>query len=1001
MQLERIHIQRIQKFISRLKPQIYSERLPLQAEYLGNHDKPIPYSEIGKFQFKEIAIGVNWGKPWDSTWFRFSAVVPDSLIGKEIGAWVDTDGESCVWKNGSPWQGLTNKQDSYHNAGKYFIPLAKSAIAGERVEIIVEAAANGMFGKDKNDYKLVEAALVSYNPHIFDIWLNMDLLINLALHLPVHTVRRQKILFGLNAICNVWQEGKGIGQAANLIHKLKSQPAHASALTAYSVGHAHIDLAWLWPIRETKRKSGRTFSTALRMIENYPCYIFGASQAQLYKWTKELYPTLYNEIKAAVKNGRWEVQGAGWVEFDTNLTGGEAIIRQLFYGKRFFQEEFGISPDVLWLPDCFGFNGNLPQLMKGCDVEYFTTQKLSWNESDTFPYHNFIWQGIDGSEVIAHQQPTNDYCFSNSPQDFLETETRFTQSDAFDEFLNLYGIGDGGGGPGREHIEYALCQENLEGVSKVKFSPARDFFEKLASYDREFFPVWFGELYLQYHRGTYTTHALMKKHNRMSELLLHDAEMLAALTGKEYPTALQPIWEDIMLMQFHDIIPGTSITWVYDDAKAMSESNHQLLKTLIQEKLQILAKGETVVEDVPQAYLLLNTQSWDRNETIRIPTASGTVWLKAFVPAYGYSIVPMPAKQTAIPQSFQGILENEFLRVTLSPQATITSIYDKETGREILEAPSNVLKLWEHIPNKWSWDIQHFYRETEPLLAAEVTLEAEQSYIIPDVIASATYRILIGNSIIYQTISLVNGERSICFAHEVDWKENLQMLRVHFYPNIHSTEATYEIQFGAVKRTTRPNTSWEKAQFEVPAHRFADLSEPDYGAALINDCKYGYRVEGNELELTLLCSPTAMDAQADLHMHTYNYMFYPHQGCFEQSDVVQTAHCFNSPLLVLPVSADRCGESFSYFSILGDRVKLETVKPCETGEGVILRLYEYTGSKAKVELKILIPCTTIYQVSMTEKFDASQPSQKVDKRQDGSYLALEFKPFEIKTLLIR
>jgi alpha-mannosidase len=537
MHLEKIHLERIRKFIARLKNQVYTDKTDLNAEYIYDKDEPIPYPDIDKHDFEPIPKGEVWGNAWGSSWFRFTGTVPATMAGKDIGAWIDVDGEACVWKNSSPWLGLTNKVDWYHNAGKYYVPISENAVSGEEIELLVEAAANDLFGSGKTDYKLVEASLVCFNKEIFHLVMDMEVLFNLAEHLPEKTARRQKILYGLNVVCNLWQEGKGIVQASEITQELLSRPANASALNAVSIGHAHIDLAWLWPVRETKRKGGRTFATALRMLETYPDYVFGASQAQLYKWIKHIYPELYKEIKQAVINGRWEVQGAGWVEFDTNLTGGESIIRQMFYGRRFFRQEFGISPEVLWLPDCFGFNANLPQLMRGCGVNFFMTQKLSWNESDTFPHHIFRWQGIDGSEVLAHQLPTNDYNFSNSPSAFLETEKRFAQSEVCDEFLNLYGIGDGGGGPGREHIEYGLRQKNLEGVPRFRFTQAQKFFNNVAGTDANTLPQWSGELYLQYHRGTYTTQALMKKNNRLSERLLHDAEFAAALTERAIPRA--------------------------------------------------------------------------------------------------------------------------------------------------------------------------------------------------------------------------------------------------------------------------------------------------------------------------------------------------------------------------------------------------------------------------------------------------------------------------------
>jgi alpha-mannosidase len=1001
MDFEKIHVERIRKFILNLKRLVYTDRIPMRAEFVYDRHDPIPWADLGGLEFRPISPGEIWGESWGSAWFRFTAHMPAAVQGREIGAWIDTDSEACVWRDGSPLLGLTNKEDSTHSSGKHYIPLDREVAAGEMVELLVEAAANELFGNGKQDYRLVEASLVQFDEALFKLVMRLGVLFNLALSLQEGSVRRQKLLFGLNEVCNVWREGSGRDQALDILNALCARPANASALTAYSVGHAHIDLAWLWPVRETKRKGGRTFSTAIRMIEHYPEYVFGASQAQLYKWIRDLYPKLYEEIRQAVRSGRWEVQGAGWVEFDTNLIGGESTIRQMFYGKRFFQREFGLSPDVLWQPDCFGFNANLPQLMRGCGVKYFLTQKLSWNESDIFPHHHFIWRGIDGSEVLAHQQPTNDYCFSNNPKDFLDTERRFAQSEAFDEFLNLYGIGDGGGGPGREHIEYGLCQQDLEGVPKFRFSPAQPFFEKMAAYDRKLYPVWSGELYLQYHRGTYTTQALMKKNNRISEALLHDAELLAALTQKGYPDALAPVWEDVMLMQFHDIIPGTSISWVYQDAREMSAKNHAVLEAFIRARMRMLAGEEEAGPDAPQALLVFNSQSWDRQEGVRVRVGGKPVWIKAEVPACGYSVVSLPAGQGQEPLPFGGVLENEYLRVTLSGQGTILGIYDKEASREVLSSASNVLKLWEDRPNKWSWDINHFYRETEPQLPGGVTLLADRSFVIPGVVSVAAFRIGIGNSTINQEIELVEGERFLRFRHDVDWQERKKMLRVHFYPGIHAHEATYEIQFGAVKRPTRHNTSWEKALFEVPAQRFADLSEPDYGAALINDCKYGYRIVGNEMELNLLRSPTDMDPEADIHSHTYGYLFYPHRGCYEQSDVVKVAHCFNSRMQVLPVSAGRAGESGSFFSVTGDGVKLETVKPCETEPGIILRLYECTGSRASVRIRTSLPFRSAQYCTMTEEPLAGSDPLVLEEIPDARLIGLSFKPFEIRTILLK
>ncbi len=995
MHLDKIHLERIRKFINRLKQDVYTDKHELRTLFCYCQDRPIPYAEIDIQSWSEVKKGEVWGKTWGSAWFRFTAEVPIELADKEIGAWIDLDSEACVWKDGIPWLGLTNKVDWYHNAGKYYVPISKQARIGEKLEILVEAAANDLFGAGKAEYKMVEASLVVFHPELLGLIMDMELLLNLAENLPEKTVRRQKILYGLNRICDLWQDGKGFAKCKDIALGLLSKPANASALTAYSVGHAHIDLAWLWPVRETIRKGGRTFATALRLLESYPEYVFGASQAQLYLWTKEHYPYLYQQIKQAVTQGRWEIQGAGWVEFDTNLTGGESIIRQMLYGKRFFSEEFGISPNVLWLPDCFGFNANLPQLMQGCGVKFFMTQKLSWNESDTFPHNLFRWQGIDGSEVLAHQLPTHDYNFSNTPKAFLETEKRFTQSETNSEFLNLFGIGDGGGGPGKEHIEYGLRQQNLEGVSRFKFAPATEFFAKLSEYDPKELPLWTGELYLQFHRGTYTTQALMKKNNRLSENMLHDAELLAAITGKTYPLELRQIWQDTLLMQFHDIIPGSSIGWVYRDAAELSAKNQAALSEITEEMIRELS-GKVCSAG---AYLLFNAQAWSRKAWINLPGFDPDQLTKVEVPACGYLVIAAPEKQSPAKHPFTGIMENDLVRVQLSEGGTILSFYDKEADREILAAESNILKLWEDEPNNWAaWDINHFYRETVPALPSEVKLLEEESFEIPETHCKAVFLLKHGNSTIRQTIELRQGEKLLRINHEVDWKEHHKMLRVHFYPAIQSLEATYEIQFGVVKRPARLNTSWDKALFEVPAHRFADLSQPDYGVALINDCKYGYRVVEGEMELNLLRSPADVDPEADIHKHIYNYAFYPHRGSYEQSDVTMVAHCFNSPLKVVPANQNLIGSSVSFFELSKGTVKLETVKPAENGKGIVLRLYEYAGCNVKVQLASRLAFMKPELCNMLEEVIDTDSQLNIAKEAEDWMLELSFKPFEIKTL---
>ncbi|MBP7310804.1 MAG: alpha-mannosidase, partial [Candidatus Cloacimonetes bacterium] len=886
MQNEKIQLQRIKRLIERQNEKLYVDITELQAEFSpdGNNYKP-------------IKCGETWGQPWETGFFRVKGTIPQELSSKNYGLYFDSEGEACCLDNGTPYQGLTPKLDWYHQAAKFFMPMHDKYAPGDEFALSIDASANNLFGTDKSEYKLRKCTLCTFDEALFQKLMDIGLLLNLAEALPGGTVRRQRIIYGLVKVCDAWNTDPD--KVSEILAELLSHPAHSSALTAYSVGQAHLDLAWLWPLKESRRKGGRTFANALRLLEQYPEYIFGASQAQLYQWIKEDYPQLYAQVKERIKQGRWEVQGSSWVEFDTNLISGESIIRQFMYGKRWFEKEFGFAPSCLWLPDCFGFSGNLPQYLKGCGVDWFMTQKLSWNESNTFPHHLFMWEGIDGSRILAHQLPTNDYNFSNNPAAFLETEKRFAESDISDAYLNLFGIGDGGGGPTRNHLEYGIRQQNLEGVSKFRFAKSTEFLEHIRKLDKNSLPVMYEELYLEFHRGTYTTQARMKENNRISERKLGAAEYLCVLAGvPEYPELLHEIWKDTLLLQFHDILPGSSITPVYEDAARISEANHRRLDEFMDNTVQGMGNPATVDG---KAFLAINPCNQDLDEWQPLDASlmgmqpcdeAGTplawfsndnqLWVRVQVPAWGSKIISFKDAPT-LPQACSDcdalVLENRYLKVSLSSRGSILSIWDKEQGRELLAGESNLLKLWEDEPNNWgAWDINHFYRETTPELPSEAKLNKDLSIRVEGQFQRIVQDLQLGTSILQQSLELRSDERFIRISHKVDWQEHHKMLRTHFYPEVYSGDATFGIQGGVIQRSTKPKNAWEEARFEVPAQRFADLSQADKGCALLCDTKFGYRIVDNEMEINLLRSPADVDPTADIHSHSYSYAFYPHQG---------------------------------------------------------------------------------------------------------------------------
>ncbi|MBW6513538.1 MAG: hypothetical protein K0B87_02150 [Candidatus Syntrophosphaera sp.] len=1005
MQNEKILLTRVKRLLERQNALLYRDKTVMEAEY-----------SLSEEALQAISIGEMWGQPWQTAEFRIRGTIPETLAGKHYGLYFDCDGEACVMDAGTPIQGLTPKVDWYHKAAKHFFPLHASVDPGSYVSLEIQASANDLFGAGKDEYRLRECALVSFDESLFQDLMDIGLLLNLAEALPEGTVRRQRILRGLDRVCDLWNSD--LPEARAILKELLSHQANSSALTAYSVGHAHLDLAWLWPIRETRRKGGRTFANALRLLEQYPDYVFGASQAQLYQWIKQDYPALYEQVKTLVRSGRWEVQGASWVEFDTNLISSESIIRQFLYGKRFFESEFGSSPEILWLPDCFGFSGNLPQFLRGCEVPHFMTQKLSWNETNTFPHHLFAWEGIDGTRILAHQLPTNDYNFSNDPSAFLETEKRYAQSGVCACFLNLYGIGDGGGGPTRNHIEYGLRLQDLEGVCKFRFAKGAEFFARAEEVEKELLPVAYGELYLEFHRGTYTTQARMKQDNRNSEKLLSASEFMAVLAGqKSYPAALRKVWEDTLLLQFHDIIPGSSIGMVYEEAHALSARNHMLLKDFIGEQADIFLRDGKLAGKGSHA--IFNPCNQALEEWHAFPTelkglvpidvlgeelpcleTENSLLVKLSVPAWSFGEIQFTAagyrpKAQAKPASLT--LENLHLIVQITKTGGIASIRDTESGVEYLAAESNRLLLWEDEPNNWgAWDINHFYRSTKPQIPDQVEFIPELSISLDGEFSRVVQDITLGNSTLRQTIELRYGEGLIRISHEVDWREKHKMLRAHFYPDVHFGTATYGIQGGVIKRSAKPKNAWEAAQFEVPAQRFADLSQPDRGCAILCDVKYGYRCVDNELEINLLRSPADVDPGADIHTHSYRYAIHPHAGDYEHSDVFQMAEKNAHELLIAPAHKVLGDLPQPLFKLNAESVNLDTVKPAEEGSGTVLRLHEFKGQSGTAQLFSIRPHSRVWECNMLEK-----PLTLVKTGiADNDPLYLEFRPFEIKTILL-
>ena len=647
------------------------------------------------------------------------------------------------------------------------------------------------------------------------------------------------------------------------------------SLRVSAIGHAHIDLAWLWPIRETKRKGARTFATALQLMDRYPDYVFGASQPQLYQWIKENYPVLYLKIKEKIKAGRWEPQGAMWVEADTNLSGGEALVRQILYGKRFFRDEFGVDIQVLWLPDVFGYSGALPQILKQSGVEYFMTIKLSWNTVNRFPHHTFFWQGIDGTKVLAHMPPEGTYNSSAAPRAIVKAEQEYLEKGISNECLMLFGIGDGGGGAGEEHLERLQREQDLQGLAPVFQEPSIDFFNRLAT-KSQCYPTWKGELYLEKHQGTYTTQARNKRFNRKLEIALRELELMAVLTKVAQETSypqneLEQIWKETLLYQFHDILPGSSIKRVYDETLARYVILLENTTKLIHKNRSLLVNGINT-SAFHKPVVVFNSLSWERQEWIAIAEQ----WVKLKVPVMGYLTIEAPSigaefkNQNVTPS----VLENDQYLIQLAPTGAIQSIYDKENQHEVLMvgAQGNVLAIYDDPGDAWDFDPNYETKKLGcfTLHSTEVQVDG------PKIALEHVY--FYGASKLIQKIVLIEGSRRIDFITLVDWQESHKMLRTAFPLNVVADHATCEIQFGNTQRPTHRNTSWDIAKYEISAHKWVDISQPDYGVALLNDCKYGYKVTENVIDLNILRSPDHPGQAADQAEHQLTYSLFPHRG---------------------------------------------------------------------------------------------------------------------------
>lgn len=1015
-----------------LQPNLHGERMPLRIEINENPVATQAEAEAGPW--KEVSKGYEYGPAYTTFWFRLSGTVPESFKGKQVVVIAEVGGERTVWKDNSPWVGV----DVEHSEMGWLEGSAMSGNCvpegGEEVVYYVQVYTRNsevrVAGKEPPRSAKTEtverAEMVVIDLELKDLYYDVDFAMSLLDTIDQADPAYLTVLRALNDVVNTYspESRETIARSRKILRDALGSLNGEIKHTIVPVGHAHLDTAWLWPLDVTHKKMAHTTATQLGLLEKYPEYVFVHSQASQYEWLEKEYPVLFERVKAAIKRGQWEPVGSMWVEADCNLTGAESLIRQFLYGRRYFREKFGYTTEDMWLPDVFGYSAALPQILAKFNIKYFLTQKISWNQFNKFPHHTFWWQGIDGTRVWTHFPPADTYNASAEPKEVIYSVKNYKDHARSDTSLYVFGFGDGGGGPTERHLEFlrrGRLAPNYPDVASGK--RAIDFFREAKARSRDLM-TWVGELYLELHRGTYTSQAANKKGNRTSEFLMRDAELLSCFSPGfpgDYPAAqIEEAWKLVLLNQFHDIIPGSSVNEVYRDSDRDYAIINEMGTKIVDEKLREIGSAFDSSEMSRPVALFHNSTMVTQGEIPwteeaapnSLVTADETVPVQ-LVTEFGERKLILPVPQVALGTVVVGDLsdaqspnktrlkssnrriENSELSVRFDQHGNITSVQSLEDGTEFLEPGrlGNVFQLFEDKPNFWSaWDVDAFALETGVDLVKSESFEIVERGPVR-VAAEVVKRF--GNSTIRQRISL-GPTPGIRFDTEIDWHEEDKMLKVAFPVNVNAARATYEVQFGNVERPTHYNTTWDMARFEVCAQKWVDLSEGDQGVALLNDCKYGHDVHGNVMRITLLRSPKAPDPECDMGRHRFSYALVPHFGPYQYAGIVQAAYAFNAPLRAARLDPARGNDgALPPLVACEDRnVVVEAVKKAEDSNDLIVRLYECHNSRGRAELA----CARNIRAAALCDLEENE----IDELEvtDG-LVSFDYKPFEILTIKLK
>ncbi len=996
--------------LGRIEAAVYEDVSPLRTSAWLT-DEPVPFVDRQTGHHRDLRPGSAWGeKVFDCAWFLFEGEAPPASE-KTTVLLIDVNGELCLYDEaGTALAGLTSVASSFDfrlgKPGKRVFRPPVAFAPGQTIRLWGDGGYNDLFGMLSGDGRLVEARVVRCDEEVRRLYYDVAFLIDYRRALTAEAALARRIKATLDAVSGVWQPERPetTRQALEITARFFAMRPGEGLLKVTAAGHAHLDLAWLWPLRESRRKTVRTLATALGLAERYPYYRMAASQAQMFAWVKEQDPALFERVVQAVRRGVIEPVGDAWVEPDTNVPGGESLIRQLSEGRAFFSREFGTRSEVMFLPDVFGYSAALPQIMLGCGLKYFMTQKLSWNTVNKFPHQSFWWEGLDGSRVLSHMLPEETYNSPASASALFKLENNYRDIGVCGQALMLFGIGDGGGGPGEEHLENLERARNTFGLPNVSTGRVADFFEAIVPASGSF-PTWRGELYLERHQGTLTTQADMKRCHRQAEILLREVEWLLAseqaLGADTPPEDLGPIWREELLFQFHDILPGSSIRRVYVEALPAYETLLAKLDDLRAAVSQRLA-ARLSPAGTARGAAVVNSLPWARQEWVR----DATGWRWCGVPGSTVTVSASTSGGEPSRPRVEGFrLSNDLVECTVGPRGGLVSLrMSGAGGREFAARGEELGLLRIYQDHGDAWDTPLDYQRLPSAVPKVVGIKEFCDG--PD--AGYEIELRCGASRIFQRISLRAGSPLVSFDLDMDWQTPNRLVRAVFPCDVPAARATYEIQFGWLERPNHENTSWDAARHECPHQQWVDLSNSRCGLAVINAGKYGSVIKDQTIEMSLLRSVpypgydgqgggSVADANAKisgLGRHWCRYAVMPHGGNAAEAGVWRQARAFNQPLQTIDVEHDGNPASRTLFDLDGDGFDVTAFKPAATGEGVVLRLVRFADSRVDVRLRIHFPVREAWETTMLE-----EPLRQLST--DSGTFSLSFRPFEVKTVWLR